>query len=279
VPLLDRAGWLFSDTHMTMSENGQNPRLPAGEVPVMNFRARHLSGEPLVLPNAWDAASARLIEKAGAEAIATTSAGVAWSLGVPDGNLLPPDDAAAAVARIVRVVDVPVTADIEAGLGDVGGTVRKVLDAGAVGINIEDGAQAHPERVAEARAVSADLFINARIDTFLISVGGVDETVTRALSYLDAGADGIFVPGVVDAAVIGELVARIPAPLNILAGPGAPAVAELAKLGVRRVSVGSSFPAAAYALVMDAAAEVLRSGTYDRLRTEVTYDDLNGVFA
>lgn len=245
----------------------------------MNFRARHQSGDPLVLPNAWDAASARLIEKAGAEAIATTSAGVAWSLGVPDGDRLQPDDAAAVIARIVRVVDVPVTADIEGGLRDVGGTVRKVLDAGAVGINIEDGAQAHPERVAEARAVSDDLFINARIDTFLMSVGGVDETVARALSYLDAGADGIFVPGVVDADVIRELVARIPAPVNIMAGPGAPSVAELATLGVRRVSVGAGIPTAAYALVMDAAAEILQLGTYDRIRTEVTYGDLNGVFA
>jgi 2-methylisocitrate lyase-like PEP mutase family enzyme len=245
----------------------------------MNFRTRHQSGEPLVLPNAWDAASARLIEKAGAEAIATTSAGVAWSLGVPDGNRLELDDAVAAVARIVRVVDVPVTADIESGYGDVGLTVRKVRDIGVVGINIEDDALARPDRIAQARAVDDELFINARIDTFLLGVGGVGETVERARQYLDAGADGIFVPGVIDTDLIAELVEKVPAPLNIMAGPGAPSVAELAKVGVRRVSVGASIPMAAYSLVIDAAAEVLGFGTYDQTRGGLTHGDLNSAFA
>lgn len=246
----------------------------------MDFRARHNSDNPLVLPNAWDAASARLVEKAGAEAIATTSAGVAWSLGVPDGNRLDPDEAIAALARIVRVVDVPVTADIESGYGDVARTVRNARAAGAVGINIEDGAEPHPERIAEARAAGGDaLFINARIDTFLFSVGGVDETVARAQAYLDAGADGIFVPGVYDADVITTLVERIPAPLNIMAGPGAPTVAELGKLGVRRVSVGAGIAIAAYALTAAAATEILRFGTYDRTKADLTHGDLNSAFA
>jgi 2-methylisocitrate lyase-like PEP mutase family enzyme len=263
---------------MAVSENGENAGRTAAEVWGMDFRARHNSDEPLVLPNAWDAASARLVEKAGAEAIATTSAGVAWSLGVPDGDRLDPDDAVAAIARIVRVVDVPVTADIESGYGDVTRTVRKVRDAGAVGINIEDGAEPQPRRIADARAAGA-LFVNARIDTFLRSVGGVDETVARAHAYLDAGADGVFVPGVYDADVIASLVERIPAPLNIMAGFGAPSVAELAKLGVRRVSVGAGIAVAAYALVADAATEILRFGTYDRTRADLTHGDLNSAFA
>jgi 2-methylisocitrate lyase-like PEP mutase family enzyme len=245
-----------------------------------DFRARHSAGEPLVLPNAWDAASARLVERAGAEAVATTSAGVAWSLGVPDGDRLDPDEAVAAVARIVRVVDVPVTADVESGYGDVARTVRGVRDAGAVGINIEDGPSSRPQRIAEARAAGGNaLFVNARIDTFLMSVGGVEETVSRALAYLDAGADGVFVPGVVDEEVVAELVARIPAPLNVMAGPGAPSVAVLAKLGVRRVSVGPALAMAAYSVAAAAAAEVLGDGTYESSRAELTHGDLDACFA
>lgn len=245
----------------------------------MTFRERHLTGAPLVLPNAWDAASARIVERAGAEAVATTSAGVAWSLGVPDGGLLSADDAVAAIARIVRAVDVPVTADIEHGYGDVATTVRRVRDAGVVGINIEDGLVATPERIAAARAADETLFVNARIDTFLFSAGGVDETVARAKTYVDAGADGVFVPGVYEPEVIAELVSRIPAPVNVMAGAGAPSVAELAALGVRRVSVGQAIAVAAYSLVAAAAEEVLTDGTYGRTDAALTYGDLNAYFA
>ncbi|MGB3443317.1 MAG: isocitrate lyase/phosphoenolpyruvate mutase family protein [Actinophytocola sp.] len=245
----------------------------------MTFRERHLTGAPLVLPNAWDAASARIIERAGAEAIATTSAGVAWSLGVPDGDRLDVCAAVAAIARIVRAVDVPVTADIESGYGDVARTVRLVRDAGAVGINIEDGPAAAPERIAAARAEGGDLFVNARIDTFLLSAGGVDETVARAKAYVDAGADGVFVPGVHDPAVIAELVSRIAAPVNVMAGPGAPSVAALAELGVRRVSVGPAIAVAAYSLVSAAASELLTQGTYGSSAAALTHGDLNAYFA
>jgi 2-methylisocitrate lyase-like PEP mutase family enzyme len=245
----------------------------------MTFRERHLTGAPLVLPNAWDAASARIVERAGAEAVATTSAGVAWSLGVPDGDRLGVDEAVAAIARIVRAVDVPVTADIESGYGDVAATVRRVRDAGVVGINIEDGLVAAPERIAAARAAGGDLFVNARIDTFLFSAGGVDETVARAKTYVDAGADGVFVPGVYEPEVIAELVSRIPAPVNVMAGAGAPSVAELAALGVRRVSVGQAIAVAAYSLVAAAATEILTDGTYGRTDAALTYGDLNAYFA
>jgi len=265
---------------MFVSGNGQKVRVAGWWGGAMNFRARHHSGEPLVLPNVWDAASARIVEQAGAEAVATTSAGVAWSLGVPDGDRLDADDAVAVVARVVRAVEVPVTADIESGYGDVAATVRKVVAAGAVGVNIEDGANAEPGRIAAARAAGGDdLFINARIDTFLLGAGGPEETVARALRYLDAGADGIFVPGVVDPEVITQLVAAIPAPLNVMVWAGAPSVSELAKLGVRRVSVGAAIAQAAYSLVRDAAAEILRYGTYDTTRAELTHGDLNTAFA
>jgi 2-methylisocitrate lyase-like PEP mutase family enzyme len=245
----------------------------------MNFRARHHSGEPLVLPNAWDAASARIIEQAGAEAIATTSAGVAWGLGAPDGNHLTVDDAVSLVARVVRVVDIPVTADIEGGYGDVAATVARVWEAGAVGVNIEDGASAQPQRIADARSANGEIFINARIDTFLMGVGGIEDTVRRAQQYLEAGADGIFVPGVVDTEIIGELVERIPAPLNVMTWAGAPSVAELAKVGVRRVSVGAAISLAAYSLVRDAATEILRYGTYDKTAAALTHGELNSAFA
>jgi 2-methylisocitrate lyase-like PEP mutase family enzyme len=263
-----------------LSENSQPSASAAGGVAGMTFRDHHVHGDPLVLPNAWDAASARLIEQAGAVAVATTSAGVAWSLGVPDGDHLRPEDAIAAVARIVRAVDVPVTADVESGYGDIAATVRGVVDAGAVGINIEDGAHREVRRIADARAAGGDdLFINARIDTFLFGGGDLDETVGRAAAYLDAGADGIFVPGVVDPAVVAELVERVPAPLNVMAGPGAPSVAELAKLGVRRISVGPAIAVAAYELAARAAAEVLEHGTYDLTRVPMTHGDLNAAFA
>jgi 2-methylisocitrate lyase-like PEP mutase family enzyme len=244
----------------------------------MNFHERHSHGPILVLPNAWDAASARIVEKAGAEAVATTSAGVAWSLGAADGDRVDPAEAIAAIGRIVRVVDVPVTADIESGYGDVAGTVRAVVAAGVAGVNIEDGAEARPRRIADARAASRTVFINARIDTFLFGVGGLEETVARAAAYLDAGADGVFVPGVHDPTVIAALVERIPAPLNVMAGVGAPTVAELEKLGVRRVSVGPAIAVAAYGLVATAAAEVLAAGTYATTAAELTHGDLNAYF-
>jgi 2-methylisocitrate lyase-like PEP mutase family enzyme len=242
----------------------------------MNFHERHRHGPILVLPNAWDAASARLIAKAGAEAIATTSAGVAWSLGAADGNHLDPDEAIAAIRRIVLAVDVPVTADVESGYGDVARTVRAARDAGAAGVNLEDGADPQPRRIADARAASRALFINARVDTYLFGLG-LDETVDRATAYLDAGADGVFVPGVYDPAIIAALVERIPAPLNIMAGHGAPTVAELAELGVRRVSVGPAIAVAAYELAVTAATEILTKGTYATTAADLTHGDLNAL--
>lgn len=256
------------------------------------FRALH-SGTVLVLPNAWDVASARLIEQAGARAVATTSAGVAWSLGAPDGNKLSRDRAVDVVARIASGAGVPVTADIESGFGatprEVGDTVRAVADAGAAGINIEDGdypglrsVEEQAERIAAARA-AAPLFVNARIDTYLFRVGDPDarqaDTVTRAKAFADAGADGVFVPGVVDPEVIRTLASQIPVPLNVLAGPGAPPVGALAGLGVARVSVGSGIAQAAYSLAVRCAKEMLTDGTYDMQVADLDFGTVNAVLA
>jgi 2-methylisocitrate lyase-like PEP mutase family enzyme len=259
----------------------------------MLFRSLHTAGTPLVLVNAWDAASARIVAAAGARAIATTSAGVAWSLGAPDGDALGRDAAVDLVGRVVAAVPLPVTADIESGYGgtptEVAATVRAVIGAGAVGVNVEDAA---PDGVAPLRTVddqcarlaavrsAADssgvpLYVNARVDTFLRGAGGVEETVARAAAYLAAGADGVFVPGAVDPDTVAALVAAIPAPVNILAGPGAPPVPELARLGVARVSLGSSVAEAAYGVARRAAEEAFGAGTYQALADGLDYGTLN----
>ncbi|PZE68449.1 MULTISPECIES: isocitrate lyase/phosphoenolpyruvate mutase family protein [unclassified Curtobacterium] len=248
---------------------------------------------PLVLVNVWDAASARLVEDAGATAIATTSAGVAWSLGRPDGNTLTRAEAMDAVARIAASVSVPITVDIESGYADdadgVARTVDAVLEAGAVGINIEDG-RLHPDALADrigaarraAERAGVPLFVNARTDVHL--AGLVDperllaETLERARRYRGAGADGVFVPGVRDVETIRALVESIDGPVNVMAGPGSPTVAELARLGVARISLGSAVAQAAYAVVRQATAELRTTGTYDSLAGGVDYADLNALF-
>ncbi|WP_410812305.1 isocitrate lyase/phosphoenolpyruvate mutase family protein [Micromonospora sp. 067-2] len=257
------------------------------------FRSLHSPGTPLVLVNAWDVASARIVAAAGARAVATTSAGVAWSLGAPDGDVLGRDAAVGLIRRVAAAVPLPVTADIESGYGataaDVGDTVRAVLAAGAVGVNVEDarhdgGSGLRPvedqcARLAAVRAaaVAADvpLFVNARVDTFLRGAGDLDETVARASAYLAAGADGVFVPGVADPATIGKLVDAIAAPVNVLAGVGSPPVPELARLGVARVSLGSAVAEAAYTVARRAADEAFRSGTYEALAGALDYGTLN----
>ncbi|MER6913760.1 isocitrate lyase/phosphoenolpyruvate mutase family protein [Streptomyces sp. NPDC000594] len=256
------------------------------------FRSLHIPGTPLILPNAWDAATARIVADAGAPAVATTSAGLAWSLGHGDGNHLTRDQALAAISRITAAVDVPVTADIERGYATdpagVAETVHGVLAAGAVGINLEDTLRPiaeQAERIAAARTAADDagvpLFINARIDTHRLPPGDraawMAETRTRAIAYAAAGADGIFVLGTPDVATIGTLAASVPLPLNVLAEPGAPAVPELAAAGVARVSAGSSIAEAAYALVSRAARELLTQGTTTALRGKYDYATLNAL--
>ncbi|MFH8620551.1 isocitrate lyase/phosphoenolpyruvate mutase family protein [Streptomyces vietnamensis] len=258
------------------------------------FRSLHTPTAPLALANAWDVASARVIEAAGAPAIATTSAGVAWSLGSPDGDLLGRERALKAIARIVAAVEVPVTADIEGGYGQdapgVAETVAGVLAAGAVGINIEDGTRPPAELAARLEAArktaeraGADLFLNARVDTFLFGLGDPDarleETLARARLYVDAGADGIFVPGVTDAATISALAGGVSVPLNVMAGPGAPTVAELGALGVARVSLGSGVAQAAYAAARRAAQELFTTGDHGSLAEGVPFPELDALLS
>ncbi|RSS50676.1 isocitrate lyase/phosphoenolpyruvate mutase family protein [Streptomyces sp. WAC06614] len=254
----------------------------------------HTPAAPLALANAWDVASARLVEAAGAPAVATTSAGVAWSLGSRDGNALARERAVDLVARVAGAVQVPVTADIESGFGadpaGVAETVSAVIAAGAVGVNLEDGSREpaeHAERLAAARAAAdaagVPLYINARIDTYLFGLGEpgaprLTETLSRAAAYLEAGASGIFVPGVYEPEVVAELARGIDAPLNILVGPGAPGVAELGALGVARVSLGSWVAEAAYAVVRRATEELLTKGTYDAVADSLAYGEINALF-
>lgn len=265
------------------------------------FRALHSGPAPLVLPNAWDAASARLVEEAGAAAVATTSAGVAWSLGAADGDRIDRDQALAAVERIVAAVGVPVSADIESGHADsaagVAETVARVLDTGAVGVNIEDAHTGGPdvlrpvagqcERIAAAReaadATGVGLFVNARTDVYLRAVGDPADrlaaTLARAAAYLDAGADGIFVPGVTDPVAVAALAGEVGAPLNVLVGPGAPTVAEFAGLGVARISLGSSIALSAYAVAREATREVLATGGYSCLAGGLDYGEVNALLS
>ena len=258
------------------------------------FRRLHRGATPLILPNAWDAASARLFESLGAAAIATTSAGVAWSLGHRDGRALPVAEALAAAARIARVVDVPVSIDIENGYSNdpkaVAATVLRLVDAGVAGINIEDGrddpsllaAKIAAIRDAAARG-GVDVFVNARTDVFLAALvepaEQLGETRRRAATYAEAGADGLFVPGLRAACDIAAVVEGLAPPLNVMAWGGLPAAAELGRLGVRRLSAGSAIPQVALAAAERAARHFLDTGDADALVAHAKpFGEVQGLF-
>jgi len=267
------------------------------------FRAMHDRSKILVLPNAWDPMSARVIEEAGARAIATTSAGVAFSVGYPDGEAMPRDEMIAAIARIARVVTVPLSADIESGFArdahEVAETVRRVIDAGAVGINLEDAIHGGPpalydletaiDRVRAAReaanAIGIPLVINARTDVYLLSIGEpdarFDHAVRRANAYRKAGADCLFVPRIGRPADIERIVAALEGPLNLLAFPGIPTVTELERLGVARLSVGTWPTLAAMSTARKIARELLGTGTYESMfdGAGVSYPEANRLMA
>ena len=266
------------------------------------LRALHQGPGPLILLNAWDVISARLFQAAGCRALGTTSAGIAVTLGYPDGERVPRDEMLAVVERIARAVAVPVSADIEAGYGDtpeaVAETARAVIAAGAVGLNLEDGT-GDPRRplldiaaqVAKIRAIRAvaaaagvPLVVNARTDVYWAAVGDqhgrFDVAVERLRAYRAAGADCLFVPGVGDAETLGRLVRAVDGPLNVLAGAATPTVAELGRLSVRRLSVGSAPLRATLGLARRIAEELLRQGTCTRMVTDaLPYDELNRLLA
>ena len=256
------------------------------------LRLRELVAEGvLVLPNAWDAGSAAVIASAGARAIATTSGGVSWSLGHGDGQRMDRAAAVEAARRVVAAVDLPVTVDAEGGYGplaaDVAATVTALVGVGAAGVNLEDstavGGPLFPvaeqaERLRAARTAAAaaglpELLVNARTDVFLFGLGGLDDVLVRAEVYAEAGADGLFVPGLLDLDVLTELCRRSPLPVNAMAGAGGPGVAELAATGVRRVSVGTGL-----AQAHRAAVELLGAGTLTELDGALGFGELNGLY-
>jgi 2-methylisocitrate lyase-like PEP mutase family enzyme len=252
------------------------------------------AGPGFVLPNAWDAGSARILEQVGFPAIATTSAGIAWSCGLPDGGALDRDTMLEHVARIVGAVSVPVTADLEAGYGetadDVGHTVARAVECGVVGGNIEDAVQGGlfgideaADRIAAARAVAprGTFVLNARTDTYFAGTTGdvFAETVDRAVRYVEAGADCVFVPGVVEQDTIRRLAAAIPGPLNVVAGlANTISAPTLFSLGVKRVSLGGSLARAALSMLERAGRELLDSGTLGFLEGAIGYGDLQRRF-
>jgi 2-methylisocitrate lyase-like PEP mutase family enzyme len=249
-------------------------------------RLRALHGGPkiLVLANAWDVASARMVEELGFLAMATTSAGIAASLGYPDGQNISRDEMLGVVARIANALQLPVTADMEAGYGvtpeDLTGTVKALIEAGAVGMNLEDvtgsDQSSHVplhlqvEKIRAIRKTAASLgvplVLNARTDIYLMPIGTAetrfDRTVERFRAYREAGADCLFVPGLNDAETIAKLVKAVNGPLNVLATSGAPTVPELEKMGVARVSTGSGVMRATLGLTRRVAKELMETGTY-----------------
>lgn len=264
------------------------------------FLAAHAAPEIVVLANAWDVVSARLYELEGFKAIGTTSAGIAATMGYPDGECMSLDDNAAAVRRIAAAVNVPVSADAEAGYATspdgVATAVRTMLEAGAVGVNLEDctGDPERPlydvseqvEKIKAAREVAKSydvpMVLNARTDVYLVPENKpkacLGETVARANAYRQAGADCIFVPDWVGlgTATIRQLVAQLDAPLNVIAGEQSPPIGELEELGVARISFGPKAMRAALALVRNIAREWKETGTYTRLlQDSLSYTEVN----
>jgi len=263
----------------------------------IQFRQLHRGPGVLILPNAWDVASARIFEDAGFPAIATTSAGIAFSLGYPDGQRIPREEMMARIGRITRAVHVPVSADVESGYGptaeDAAKTTRELIQMGVIGMNLEDasGRRDQPlsslelavEKIKAAREAAvkmqAQIVINARTDIYLLTGGNPDadysEALRRLLAFRDAGADCVFAPGLKDANTIGRLAKAVECPLNILAVPGTPSIAQLANLGVARVSVGSGPMRATLGLLQRLAEELRTTGTYGAMDGAVPYTDVN----
>jgi 2-methylisocitrate lyase-like PEP mutase family enzyme len=266
------------------------------------FRKLHRGPGILVLPNAWDVASARILEELDYPAIATTSAGVAFSLGYPDGQRVSRKQMLEVVARIARAVRVPVTADMEAGYGttikDMGETAKALIAAGAIGLNLEDVTgedESSQVNVAlqvqkiqairqTASSIGVPLVLNARTDIYLMPIGPAetrfDRTVDRLRAYRQAGADCLFAPGVQDRETIAKLVRALDAPLNILLSPGCPSLRELEKLGVARASAGSSAMRATLGLLRRIGKELMQAGTYSCLQDgAVPFAEVNQILA
>ncbi len=263
------------------------------------FRVLHQGPHPLVLPNAWDVPSARVFEDAGFPAVATSSAGLMVSLGYPDGEEMPRREVAAVVGRIAERLSIPLSADVVSGFGRtpraVAATVRMIIEAGAVGINLEDldtptGSLYRPAlQVRKIKAVrelgtsmGIPVVINARTDALRHAPGDeserLREAISRSTAYRDAGADCVYPMGLTDAASISTFVQALGCPVNVMVRKGLPTVAELETLGVKRVSFGPSASYAALGLLKRASEEVLTRGTYGLLTDgAITFDELNSL--
>lgn len=258
------------------------------------FRELHLQDKPLKLPNAWDAGSARQIESLGAAAIATTSAGVAWSLGYRDGNALPVDEYVARAASIARIISVPLSVDIEGGYSDdpaqIALTVSRLIDAGIAGINIEDGAGAPDllcRKIAAIREAcarkGADLYINVRTDVYVRHLAPAEnkvaEVITRAQGYSNAGADGLFVLGLTDTGEMRAITDCCALLLNVAVWPGLPPLQELACAGVRRLSAGSWLPQTLWAVNARLVSGFLDNDAMTPMfENAAPYSEINGMF-
>jgi 2-methylisocitrate lyase-like PEP mutase family enzyme len=261
------------------------------------LRDLHRGPEVLVLPNAWDCASARIFEQAGFPVIATTSAGVAFSLGYPDGQHIPQPEMLAAVKRIARSVSVPVTADLEAGYGDVASTAAALVKSGAAGLNIEDiddpenkqlvEVSEQVQRIRAIRQVGDELgvpiVINARTDYYLAQIGKPEDRFEAAChrlkQYIQAGADCVFVPGIADRELIGRFVEALQFPVNVLVGPETPSIQDLKALGVARVSLGSGITRSTMELTRRIAEELKITGGYrTMLGLSMPYSEANRLF-
>jgi 2-methylisocitrate lyase-like PEP mutase family enzyme len=261
------------------------------------FRARHHASPVLLLPNAWDAVSARLFVEAGFEALATTSGGVAWALGYSDGERAPWAEAVAATARIVRSAHVPVSADIEAGYGaepaDVAAHVAEIIDVGVVGINLEDGLHGDLRSIEDAaarlnaarqaaRKKDLPLVINARCDIFHLQHGEEQirfrATVERCKAYLAAGADCVYPFGLRDPATIADFVNAVGAPVNVTGRPGMPDAAALGRIGVARITIASAPALVMMSGIQKLAADLRASGSFDMLSAPLRRPDAQKLF-
>jgi 2-methylisocitrate lyase-like PEP mutase family enzyme len=265
------------------------------------FRAMHSGPHLLLLPNAWDAISARIVVEAGFLAVATTSGGVAWTLGYQDGEAAPWDEVVAATARIARAVIAPVTADIESGYGDtpdaVGRSIGDIIGAGVVGVNLEDGLRnADPPirsiddaaaRIGAAReaarAAGVPIVINARTDLYIKNIGDeasrFAETVARSRAYLAAGADCVYPIALRDAETIGRLVKALAAPVNIMVRDGLPSVPELEALGVARASTATAMPLLAMGAVRQVAEQLRATHRFDALHPAMSHAEAQRLMA
>jgi 2-methylisocitrate lyase-like PEP mutase family enzyme len=287
-------GRIQQDTHMTTFSQADAGRA---------FLAMHQTKPGFILPNAWDAGSAMLLASAGFPAIATTSGGIAFSLGKPDYHMGDPklgvsrDEMFARIREIVAAVRVPVSADLEAGYGDepeaVADTIRLAIDAGLAGGNIEDRIPGQPAlydeklavvRIRAARAAIAAsgvrFVLNARTDAFVMTKDGLAAAIRRANLFREAGADCVFTPGVPDIYTVQTLVREIRAPLNVVSGLGAPTLdpKTLIAAGVQRVSLGASIARAALNFVREAAQEVRERGTIGYASRQIPQAELNLLF-